>query len=143
MPQVTSILRSSSAVAHEVPLTLNANGHIVHAEFELDSGCEVELLISDSVATGLGFDVSDPNLFSPYNAGVAGGGMGAFHEYKGIVEISFLTGRGSMRSTRCANALVGGDDNLIGLPAMGRLRLGVANETGTICIFPVRAPKIV
>jgi hypothetical protein len=140
LPPVTSTLRH---VAHDVPFSLQANGRGIHAEFELDRGSEVEVLISDSVATGLGLDVSDPNLFSPVNGGAARAGSGAFHAYNGIVEISFTTARGSIRSTRTANAVVGGADNVIGLPTMGRLRIGVANTTGIICVFPMRAPKIV
>lgn len=143
LPQVTSVLTSSSDVAHEVPITLKANGHIVHAEFELDGGCEVELLISDALASSIGFDLLDDDKFKPYSAVVAGGIAASFREYQGDVEISFTTGRGSVRSTRCVNVLVGGNDNLVGLPTMRRLRLGVANSLGTICIFPLRAAKIV
>jgi hypothetical protein len=143
LPQVTSIVQSSSVVAHEVPITLKANEQLVHAIFELDGGCEVEMLISDDVAISLGLNQLGPEKFDSCTAGIAGGGAANFRVYNGIVEVSFTTGRGSIRSTKCVNVLVGGGDNLVGLPVMGRLRLGVSDSSGTICIFPVRAPRIV
>lgn len=134
-------MNSSSAVAHEVPITLKANDYIAHAKFDLYGGCEVELLISDEFATSFGFDYLDADHFKPYSADVAGGGDSDFRVYQGIVEVSFNTGEGSIRTARCANVLVGGSDNLMGLPTISRLCLGV-DASGTICIFPVRAAKI-
>ena len=130
-------------VAHEVPLSLKINdGPIIHAEFELDGRCEVDILISDAIAEALGLNQLGQDHFKPYVAGVAGGGSADLREYQGIVTVSFITGRNIIRSTNCANALVGGNDNLLGLPAMSRLRLGVPDGTGTICIFPLKPRRI-
>lgn len=137
------MLQSTSPVAYDAPIILRANDRTVYALFELDDGCEVDLLISDAVATTLGFDELPVDQFQPFGANVAGGTPATLRRYRGVVEVSFTTGRGSIINTACANVLVGGNENLLGLPTMGRLRLGVPKDIDTKCIFPVRAAKIV
>jgi hypothetical protein len=88
------------------------------------------------------FDYLDDDQFMDGDAGVAGGGVAPFRLYRGIIEVYFTTRRGSKRKTNCANVYIGGLDNLIGLPTQGRLRVGVANTSGTISIFPVRPARI-
>jgi hypothetical protein len=143
LPHVASVLNRSSAVVHEVPLTLKSNNRIIHAEFELDGGCDVELLISDAVAASLGFDQLDADQFKPYDAHVGRGADADFREYLGMVEVSFTTGRGSVRMATGHHVLVGGNNNLIGRPTMGRLGIGVPDAGGIVCIFPLRAAKMV
>jgi hypothetical protein len=48
---VTSTVQKSSAVVHEVPITVVVNGRSEHLLFDMDGGCEVDLVISDEAAS--------------------------------------------------------------------------------------------
>lgn len=81
----------------------------------------MELLINEDTAHELGFDQLLPEDFRPCAAGVAGDAGAHLRDYVGIVEVSITIGRRSVRSTRCANATVGGTVNLLGLATRSRL----------------------
>ena len=57
------------------------------------------------------------------------------------VKVSFLTGRGSVRETVITNFHVGTDlddkKNLLGLPTMQQLGIGVLSNIDVICVFPL------
>lgn len=75
--------------------------------FELESGCEVDLLISDALARTAGFDLLGPEYFEPYATTRRREGAD-FRLFKGSVEVS-TTGRHT--STKCVNVVVGGASN--------------------------------
>ncbi|RYH06505.1 hypothetical protein EON65_42785 [archaeon] len=112
---------------------------MAYNSLELDGGCDADLLISDS---SMGFDILGFDLFKQYNGAGDGDKDANLVVYQGVVEVSFVARRGSIRATNCSSVLVGGNINLIRLTTVDHLRIGDPDNCGIICILLNRLLRI-
>ena len=150
LPVVTSILASTNNVDLEVQMTLEYTPLNIreNVAFILDGGCQYQACIPVTTFNKLVNNTINVTTLPLENGTVAGGGSSNWRVWRsGDVQVHFTTGRGSIRGTYLTEIGVGGNDLLLGLPAMTRLGVGQprdqSGQAPIVAVFPVKNPRVV